>query len=169
MPTMIFKQVVMRYLGVWIIAYLIFNGSGCGKADTEPAASTIRGGLQKCLEQNGAVQARGPDDLDFVTEALSDDEISKPGFSYDRETRQLVSIWTAVPFESQPPEWLVWFAQPLTDVTDREVTPMELTAEGAPGSYVYYSNGGPPSVRQNLEQCVHFGGNEEPPVKIHVR
>lgn len=142
----------------------------CGSDDatsTASSASAVKGSVQECLENGGATRAQSATDLGFLSKAEAGDEVARLGFTYDRKTNQIVSVWSEESSGRRLPSWLVWFAESLSDVEGHVTSPEELVEAGGHDTYVYFVNNAPKQKVHRLTKCIRFpSSRENPPVRI---
>jgi hypothetical protein len=125
----------------------------CGEQQTSStnqntAAEFVHGTVGACLVHAGAAHAISSDDLQFLKEAEANDEVSKPGFAYDRKAKVIVSIW-----EQSSIGGIVWIGQPF----GKSLSPYEIVDSDPPHSYVMFINSNAKSeIRNKAERCITF-------------
>jgi hypothetical protein len=128
---------------------------GTAKPDNEATAAPIKlapKSIGACLRRGGATIARSTNDLAFLSEAEANEEVSKPGFAYDRVAKVMVRVWSASTFEGQPPVWELWIAQPF----GKDRSPEEIVETKPPHSYVIFMNKPTRVVRRKVDHCINF-------------
>jgi hypothetical protein len=151
---------------VGIIAVL----SACGESDSKgasaatisqrPSAHTV----QRCLAQHGATRATTVEDLDVLLKAEEEDEVSKPGFGFEKARSVMVEILTGPTSEGRPAPWMYWAGQ----VFGEDLTPEEIVLNKPPKSFVMYVTSA--KKRRAAERCITFSGKPEgPPTEINLQ
>jgi hypothetical protein len=93
-------------------------------------------------------------DLRVLKKAEEEDDVSKPGFAYDKAAGIAVHVWTGSSFEGRPAPWMLWIGEPFGE--DR--TPQEIIQRKPPESYVMYVSSS--AKRRRAEICLNFGGRQ---------
>lgn len=145
---------------VALVAGLAFLPA-CGSNQNQEAAAAIEQAqppvhspahsIQRCLARHGARQAENVVELNFLARAEREDDVSKPGFAYDKAASIVVNVWTGSSFEGRPAPWMIWIGQPL----GKDRTPQEIVAEKPKKSYVMYVRAA--KRRKSAESCITFG------------
>ena len=139
--------------------------SACGSSQNDQATAAMKQGaqplvhspahsIQRCLARHGARQAENVIELNFLARAEKEDDVSKPGFAYDKRMSIVVHVWTGSSFEGRPAPWMVWIGEPFGE--DR--TPQEIVAEKPKKSYVMYVRSA--KQRKRAEGCITFGNKD---------
>jgi hypothetical protein len=153
---------IVKFSIALVFAIFPVVATGCGSSDGSAEAAeefTIKkGSVGHCLLKAGAERATTASDLDFLSEAESDDEVSKVAFAFDRRARLFVNVWTGSSLNNRPPPWVVWFAQPFDE--DISTSPIEMIRSGQPKSYVMYLNNPSLSERNRAEACITVGSGK---------
>jgi hypothetical protein len=143
--------------------------SACGSSANTDASPIVnlrqapRHSVQRCLERHGAVRARTVDDLAVLVKAEEEDDVSKPGFAYDKVASIVVDVWTGGSVENRPAPWMMWIGHPF----GRRFTPEEIVVEKPPKSYVMYVTTA--KKRRSVESCVVFSEEgKQPPAEINL-
>jgi hypothetical protein len=148
-------------LGLKLIALLLALSicfAGCGgqqqDGDTQRdlKAEFVHGSVGACLVHAGAKRAKSSNDLQFVKTAEGDDEVSEPGFAYDRKAKIIVSIMSQSPSAGTSSKWTVWVAQPF----GKSRSPYEIVDSEPPHSYVMFINDAKRRVRKEAARCITF-------------
>jgi hypothetical protein len=157
MPTLMIRK--LRILGPPLLIASI-SLAGCGStaspsATTKPYKTSVKSKVAGCLERGGASFATSLRDLAFLKQAEDDESVSRVGLAFDKETKQIVRVWTAATFERHPPEWTIWFAQPLST----DMSPFEVLAAKPKNGFVMFVNR--PSQRERAETsaCLRIGSS----------
>jgi hypothetical protein len=160
---MTFSQIKRWTSCVVALAAVLAFLSACGSSQDEQAsASTNRAqsqarsqapahSIQRCLARHGARQAENVVELNFLAKAEKEDDVSKPGFAYDKAASIVVHVWTGSSFEGRPAPWMIWVGQPF----GKDRTPQEIVAEKPKKSYVMYVRSA--KQRKSAESCITFG------------
>lgn len=138
----------------------VLYGTGCGEGETKTHTKkplyTAQDSIGGCLLKGGAQRADDDDDLEFLQQAESNDEVAKILFALDRRAQLFVNAWTAVPREGRPPSWIVWFAQPF----DKELSPMEIVQSLDSEGYVMFLVDPTKEERRGTERCIQIGAGK---------
>ena len=153
-PFSLIRIVCTVILALVVVACLVSCGSDQRDGDMREAVKTsfLSGSIGACLMNRGARPAKSISNLHFLDEAEANDEVSKPGFGYDRREKIVVSVWSQPPFEAAPPQWIVWVAQPFGE----SMSPFEIVRKKPSRTYVMFVNHPSRSVRRRLEGCIQF-------------
>jgi hypothetical protein len=136
--------------------------SACGSSQNEQATAAMKQeaqplvhfpahSIQQCLARHGARQAENVIELNFLAKAEKEDDVSKPGFAYDKTMSIVVHVWTGSSFEGRPAPWMIWVGQPF----GKDRTPQEIVAEKPKKSYVMYVRSS--KQRKSAASCITFG------------
>lgn len=146
---------------------LAWSVPGCGSTDSTAQSGTVHespsgmkapdGSIEACLQKGGATLASSTADLDFLRDAENSEEVSKSGFTFDREARMMVEVWSASTFEREPPAWFVWIGQPIEDYFEDQKSLEEVVKTEGEG-YVYFLTNSRRSGRQSAANCITFSG-----------
>lgn len=146
-------------IALWV-ALCVLTGAmvvGCGQGDesgTEvsavPAAEGKGVGL--CLSRAGATFASTPEDLDFLGNAEVHEEVSRPGFVFDRRTGLMVRVLLPAGSREGDAEWIVWYAQPFGD----ELSPEEIVERDPEDAYVAYIVAPTSREWSKVDSCTSF-------------
>lgn len=148
-----------------LVAGLAFL-SACGSSQDEQASASMKQAqpqshsqgpahsIQRCLARHGASQAENVVELNFLAKAEKEDDVSKPGFAYDKAASIVVHVWTGSSFEGRPAPWMIWVGQPF----GKDRTPQEIVAEKPKKSYVMYVRSA--KQRKSPESCITFGNKD---------
>jgi hypothetical protein len=140
--------------------------SACGSSQDEQASASTKQArlqarsqmpvhsIQRCLARHGARQAENVVELNFLAKAEEEDDVSKPGFAYDKAASIVVHVWTGSSFEGRPAHWMIWVGQPF----GKDRTPQEIVAEKPKKSYVMYVRS--TKQRKSAESCITFGSKD---------
>jgi hypothetical protein len=123
-----------------------------GDTQRDLSAEFARGSVGACLVHAGAKRATSSNDLQFLKTAEGDEEVSEPGFAYDRKAKIIVSIISQSPSAGVSSEWTVWVAQPF----GKSRSPYEIVDSEPPHSYVMFVNEAKRKVRQGASRCITF-------------
>lgn len=140
------------------LAMVIALLSACGSGQDKTASAAVSTqppparSIQKCLARHGAKQARTVDDLSVLAKAEEEDDVSKPGFAFDKVASVIVDVWTGSSFEGRPAPWMFWIGHPFGE----SLTPEEIVADKPPKSYVMFTT----SARKtrSAQRCIGFSG-----------
>jgi len=131
--------------------------SACGSADDTDASATVASrqqspphSIQGCLARHGAVRARTVKDLSVLAKAEEENDVSKPGFAYDKAASIIVDVWTGSSVENRPAPWMLWIGHPF----GKKLTPEEIVVNRPPKSYVMYVTSA--TKRRRAESCISF-------------
>ena|ERR1700704_51236 len=167
MPTMMRTYwSVLLCVGGLIVSVTLF--AACGGSRNEERSAAINFGkatVASCLKNGGASFANSTDELDFLSQAEDNEEVSKFGFAYDKAAKVVVNVWNKAQFEDQPSEWTLWIGQPFGD----QRSPVEIVDSNAPRSYVAFVVRPRPAARRQVNSCVQFakGKSQGPSVTLH--
>jgi len=138
--------------------------SACGSSQNGQATAAMKQAqplvhfpahsIQRCLARHGARQAENVIELNFLAKAEKEDDVSKPGFAYDKAASIVVHVWTGSSFEGRPAPWMIWIGQPFS----KDRTPQEIVAEKPKKSYVMYVRSA--KQRKSAESCITFGNSD---------
>lgn len=116
------------------------------------SAEFVRGSVGACLVHAGAKRAASSNDLQFLRMAEGDEDVSEPGFAYDRKAKIMVSILSQSPSASESSEWTVWVAQPF----GKSRSPYEIVDSEPSQSYVMFVNDAKMKIRKPTARCITF-------------
>lgn len=135
------------------LAIISCGGSGQDDRSTNKV-QLPRHSVGACLQDGGAIFARSTQDLSFLAEAEAADQVSKPGFAYDRRGKVAISVWTDALSDSNAPQWTIWIGQPFGETR----SPFEIAGAAPPHSYVLYVNHPTTRMQGQLSTCIDFSG-----------
>ena len=161
MPTINTSSRARRILQVLALGASVTLLSACGSSDDTDASTFARKqqssphSIQHCLERRGAARARAVSDLAVLVKAEEEDDVSKPGFAYDKAASVIVDVWTGGDHENRPAPWMMWIGHPF----GKHFTPEEIVVKQPPKSYVMYVTTA--KERRRAENCLTFSGDRE--------
>jgi hypothetical protein len=123
-----------------------------GDTRRDLSAEFARGSVGACLVHAGATRSLSSNDLQFLEEAEANDEVSEPGFAYDRKAKIIVSIKEQSPGAGESSGWTVWVGQPF----GKSRSPYEIVNSDPPHSYVMFINNARSEVSKRTERCITF-------------
>lgn len=149
------SAMILRHtIRISIVALSLALLFGCGSNQDEEATAATNSqkapahSIQRCLERHGAKQARTTEDLAVLVRAEKENDVSKPGFAYDKAASIIVDVWTGSSFENRPAPWMLWIGHPFGD----KLTPQEIVEDKPPKSYVMYVTSA--KKRRHAEICL---------------
>lgn len=121
---------MIRIWAIFVLALLLLPG--CGGQDPADALSDVdfdKATLASCLKASGARFAETSEDLEFFSQAETEDTASLFGFTYDKSAELFVDLWED---GEDPRVWLLWAAQPF----EKDMSPFEIVDSAPSRSYV---------------------------------
>jgi len=139
----------LRGWAVLILCFMLL--SGCGHSESSSDKNEVKitnGTIAKSLQDANATFAKSVDELDFLSEAESEESIAK-AFTFDQKADLLVDLWSKFKQQGRPSEWLMWIAQPFED----DQSPFEIVESSPSDAYVAYVVKPDPAQREAVERC----------------
>lgn len=133
---------------------LCFASCGGSSQDGKDKASVnlVAGSVGACLRSSGATVARSSQDISFLSKAETADQVSKPGFAYDRTAKIAISVWTSEISDGNVPRWTMWIGQPFGETR----TPNEIVNEMSSHSYVLFVELPSKQMQSDISKCINF-------------
>lgn len=123
--------------------------AGCGNGMDRNRLNSIdftKGTLASCLKASGAEFAVSKKDLDFLSQAESEDMVSLFGSTFEESTKLFIDLWED---SDNVREWLMWSAQPFNE----DKSPFEIVDSSPSESYVAYMLNPTQQERRTAVSC----------------